>query len=156
MERKLTPVQLAALTKGVRLDPESREALSPGTYPVDFAIRLQGIVTVGKDYERTPTVAVPLVRTLAVALKKAGFQRANIVRFVAEAMTEAIEAEMRGEEKMAEMEKVEAAMELVRETFSRLPKVAVKGPVKADVRLEPLPESVAASADLLLGLEEAS
>lgn len=49
-----------------------------------------GIVTIGGGVEYTPTVDLPLLDVLVIALHKAGFQRDGIMNIVTEAANDAI------------------------------------------------------------------
>lgn len=91
--KNLTPQQALILSRIARKgDSKARAALAAGEYPVaDFTVTVKGgNVVVGDDEPYTPTVSIPLLATLTVALHRAGFQRDGIASIIVGAATEAI------------------------------------------------------------------
>jgi len=93
MFENLSDAQVALLSNLLGKEIKSRRsALSPGVYVVEAgSFDLPGgTVTVGADEMVTPTVSVPLLNVLTIALHRAGFQREGIMALVVEAAREAI------------------------------------------------------------------
>ncbi len=68
----MTPIQLQALKVlgGNKDITESRDAVTPGEYPVDFTLRVSGTVKVGADTEVSPTVKMDAAEMLALLVEK--------------------------------------------------------------------------------------
>ena len=65
------------------LDKAVRGEIEPGKYEVDVYVRVQGTVTVGKDYEANIVASIPALKLLAVALSKLnGVTIASLLREV--------------------------------------------------------------------------
>ncbi|NDC89022.1 MAG: hypothetical protein EB075_09505 [Bacteroidetes bacterium] len=89
----LTPQQALVLSRIARKgDSKARAALAAGEYHVpSFTVTVKGgNIVVGDDEPYTPTVSIPLLATLTVALHRAGFQREGIAAIILNAATEAI------------------------------------------------------------------
>lgn len=57
----MNSIETTVLAKVVK-DKEAKEARSqvqPGSYPVDFTVRIHGTANVGEDYERPATTSIP-------------------------------------------------------------------------------------------------
>lgn len=65
----LNPVEVLALGK-IELDKKIRAEIAPGTYDVDFAVRVRGTVGVGEDYTARISAAVPWKDMLLAALSQ--------------------------------------------------------------------------------------
>jgi hypothetical protein len=121
----LNPYLTNALTKALqsKMNAAGKKVKLPtGKTEFHGQVILDVDVTVNKaaDTEYTPTVDVPLKAVLAVALMKAGIQKANITNHIVAAMTEAIEL---GEEKAEELFGLtDEAEQRVAEALSKLPK----------------------------------
>lgn len=118
------------------------DKLEPGTHQVraKVVVEAEGTVTVGESVEYTPTVAVPLLPTLALVLEKAGFMRDHAAGLLVSAMTEALALEAQGEKAIKEKCRlVNEAMARVREITGALPKAQRAGPTKVDVRVNVAP-----------------
>src|SRR5574337_234004 len=66
----------------------NRDTILPGNYHVDFHVHVKGELVVFDDEDYTPTTSVPLIAAMALALKKSGLQKANIINLLQESMTE--------------------------------------------------------------------
>jgi len=91
----LTNLQKLALTACTEFD---RSAIGPGTYVIEpFNVTVGGRVTVCADEEYTPTIKIPLIPTVALALKKMGIQREHFLKVMKEAVVEVLaqDADMR-------------------------------------------------------------
>jgi hypothetical protein len=88
----LTEIQKLALEKlSVKAD---RTQITSGTHTVQpFTIEVRGALTVSADETYTPTVDIPLIPTVALALKKMGVQRAHFLKVMREAVNEVVLAD---------------------------------------------------------------
>ena len=129
-----------ALTK-IKSDAE-RKDFAPGVYPVDVTVRVQGNLTVGDDYERTPTVSIPLKETLALALKRMGFQRDGVMAIMREVYGYSIDKTGKGKDALKnEIAELDSWIEVVeKEVLKTLPKAKVNGPVSAKLKVTCLSE----------------
>jgi hypothetical protein len=83
-------------------------------------IDITGTVNKFPEEMYTPTVSIPLKATLALALKKAGFQRENIIKILVATMQEALTLD---ESAVKSMEKLVGESEAkVKEIVGKLPK----------------------------------
>ena len=133
----LTPVEQMAVAKAVaeKAIKEARMSLALGKSTVDFYVHVSGDLSVAADTEKTPTVAIPLYLTLAIALKKSGVQAERILSVIEESVTEAIKAGKSANDDMTVQ--AEAICDHIRERFAEtLPKTPVKGAVKANLSIE--------------------
>lgn len=132
---QLDPVQMIALSKSLKEKAvkEARSLVGPGTYKIDETVRITGSMTVGEDYTSAPTVNVPHQLALAIALRKAGIQRENIVALLMEAITMDRESD---DYKQLEAEMAEYT-EMVKEAVAAtLPRNPCKGQVRAALTVE--------------------
>ena len=119
-----------------------RAEVEPGQYTIDMMIHISGIMTVGADYPTTPTVSIPLIETIALLLKRMGFQRDKAMELLREIMTEAIELKGKGKGALiAIFPELESTIEQIKtELLSQLPEANRKGPVKFQATIvEPEP-----------------
>lgn len=139
MFQNLSDAQVALLANLLGKEVKSRRAnLSPGTYavpsgPFDLP---GGSIEVGEDEMVTPTVSVPLLPVLCIALHRAGFQREGILSLVIESASEAIRnGQQAGTELDTTAMYVAKEVKVLQARFaSELPKVnrAGKVRIKAD------------------------
>lgn len=169
----MTPIQLLALTRLLkeREEKAARSQVDPGTYNVDFEVRVKGNMEVEEDYEKRPTVSVPwteayaLLREVAIqgvddligrvargetitradleAIKTAGFLSEDIM---VETMKRAFEIKNAPKAEGSIVDRVpevEAAAERVKELIAgRLGLTPSKGRVKADLSVEEIVQGV--------------
>lgn len=115
-----------------------------GNHPIDevVALRIKGNVEKLSDEDYVPTVHVPLKLALALVLEKAGFQREYAMNLLVDAMTEALDAEVKGEETnlivAQRIKDVEMAAERVESTMAALPKATRTGKTFVRVAIEEL------------------
>jgi hypothetical protein len=132
---------LAACHAARKLD-DCREDVAPGAYKnvtVTVIATVAGDtatatvtaaeIVVGTDEEYIPTVEIPQLATLALALKKAGVQRENIKAVLVEAATEALQKGEKVSDALELAEDLEDAFRQVRATMARLPKKTRAGKV---------------------------
>ena len=123
-----------------------------GVVEVDETVTLHVKATIrrNQDGEYTPTVSIPLKATLALLLAKMGFQRERAAELLVDAMTEALNEGLLGEETVtARLADVDAAMARVQAITAALPKETRKGAVtvKGSVEvIEPEPAAVLVDA----------
>jgi hypothetical protein len=147
----LTPaenVALAKLLKKAAVDA-SRDQLPPGQYPVDFAVRVNGTITVGEDYPKAATASLSVKEVIALFIVHAGIvvSDATMAALVA-AVKDSIEDTGKSAGVMsAAMPMVEAALARVQtEVIDKLPKVTATGPVTTKLVLTQLQPEAAAAA----------
>ena len=126
----LTNIEALALSK-VKLGEGVREAVKPGEYHVGFVVEVKGSLVVGADETYTPTTHVPLIPAMALALRRAGFQRDGILALLVDAMRETMTG---GESFREELEAdVKEAEKLFRASLAILPRASRAGKVHAKV-----------------------
>lgn len=157
----LSEIQKLAISK-VKAD---REAILPGTYPVDFTVHVKGTVSVGEDYARAATGSIPWLEASALWAEVSREAFNTLIGKVTAGGTVSVEdleamrdtrvlatdiltdcikrAMLDGESAVGKItEKVEgmtsAVAAIKREVVSKLPPQEAKGVVKADVRVEPV------------------
>lgn len=84
----LSPVEILALSS--LKAGENRDAVLPGSHPVDFTVRIQGTVKVGEDTDKSPTARLPHIAVMALFIQRMGFQRDQATSILFECMQEAI------------------------------------------------------------------
>ena len=107
----------------------ARAQLAPGTYPVEALVKVSGTLTVAPDTERVPTVSIPLLPALALALKYAGVTGPAARDAILRGVRDAIAAGKAAAEVLPEGLESEVAA-LKKSIAAELPKTAVKGAVK--------------------------
>lgn len=106
-------------------------------------LHIKGTLTRGKDCEYTPTAEIPLKSTLALLLARMGFQRDAAIELLVGAMTDAINAEDKGENFIAEkLTDIDVAMERVQKITANLPKKIRKGALTVKGTLSEIVQNV--------------
>jgi hypothetical protein len=132
--------------------------IAPGAYEIDTVVTLEikGSLKKGNPTLATPTVEIPLISTMALLLKKMGFQREKAAEILRECMTESLQMKENPQpddktsaELIAErIADAEAAIAFVKESvLQRLPKQPKAGPTNVTVVVKEIveePEPVAA------------
>lgn len=130
---------VVTIALGKALEKAGKQIKLPaGEHAVDttLTLRVRGTVKKGQDHEYTPTVDIPLLATMALLLEKSGFQRERSKELLIDAMREALDADVEGDEVVAERVKdIEAAMVHVREVTAALPKKTKAGPTNVAVEI---------------------
>lgn len=168
----LSEIQKLAISK-IKTD---REAVQPGTYPVDFTVRVNGTVTVGEDYERAATGNIPWLEASALwaevsreafnsligkvqaggtvtvddleAMRDSRVLATNILTdCIRKAMLDGESAVGKIAAKVEGM--TDAVNEIKRKVVAMLPPQEAKGVVKASVTVEPVatPAQIAAAVN---------
>lgn len=114
---------------------ELRDKVSPNQtlkgIKVEMTLEI-GEVTFGHDTDRAPTASIPLLPTLALLLKRMGFQRDSAMEIIREVMTEALTFdEKAGKTILAESGVAEVMEQLKTDVISKLPRVKVAKAIKA-------------------------
>jgi uncharacterized protein YdbL (DUF1318 family) len=137
----LTPAQILALSR-VLTDKKIDEARKAIGHPVTtqiapFSVSCSGgTLSVGESVEYTPTVHLPLLDVLVIALHKAGFQRENIMAMVADAASDALRSGDRvGDTTKSDIDFVKSEVEALQAAFSiNLPKKSRAGVMKISAK----------------------
>ena len=140
-QMNLDGLQRLALEKITAGGKEARASVSPGVHIVrPFTVRIEGTLKVSEDYETTPTTSIPLIPTIALALKKMGVQREGFMEKLRESMEEVLGTEdctlrevLAAESGLAEFE-----AELRAKVFDQLPKIPHKGAVTPALVVTPV------------------
>ena len=90
-------------------------------------------VLIGHDTDRAPTCSIPLLPTVALLIKRMGFQREEAIRVLREIMEEALTVEgTEASKRLLEEKGVNEAMELVKaDLIGRLPRTKAAKAIKA-------------------------
>jgi len=119
-----------ALTKLSSVIETNRELLAVGKHDIDVTVNVKGHITVGEDYEATPTVSIPLKASLAHFIRLCGITRDVACIKLQQAMKAALEDEEKGEMKIREVTDIDEAMKkLQKDVLQKLPKMTKKGHV---------------------------
>jgi hypothetical protein len=139
--KNLDPAQILALSR-VLTDSkieEARKSIGVGVaLPVDpFTINCSGgLISIGKAEEYTPTVHLPLLDVLVIALHKAGFQRENIMEMITDAANDALNSgDKVGDTTKSNIDFVKSEVKILQSTLSaNLPKKLRAGHMKVNVK----------------------
>lgn len=114
--------------------------IGSGCHKIDpFTLTVEGgTVTIGESVEYTPTVHLPLLDVLVIALHRAGFQRDGIMQIVeASALDALAEGDKVGDTMKSEIAYVKKEVEGLQSRLSaNLPKATRSGPTKVAVKWE--------------------
>lgn len=127
----------AALSKKAVDDAKKDLGPSSSTVVPAFTVTCDGgKVTIGGGVEYTPTVSLPLLDVLVIALHKAGFQRDGIMKIVTEAANDALKKGGKvGVETKASVKFVKAEVEALQVSLAaNLPKKIRKGATSVKVK----------------------
>ena len=118
----------------------AKAAIGAGSHNVSpFTLTVEGgTVTIGESVEYTPTVHLPLLDVLVIALHRAGFQRDGIMQIVeASALDALAEGDKVGDTMKSEIAYVKKEVEGLQSRLStNLPKATRSGPTKVAVKWE--------------------
>jgi hypothetical protein len=123
--------------------------LHQGEFHIDTVVTLEikGSVKKGQGSDATPTVEIPLIATMALLMKKMGFQREKAAEILRECMIESLQMkenpkpdDKTSAELIAErIADAEAAIAFVKESvLARLPKTSKAGPTNVKVVVKEL------------------
>ena len=121
------------------------ERLPVGVHSVDTVVRIKGTIKVGEDYERTPTVSVPLKETLALFIAYSGITRKAATDALVKAMNDALANSDKGAGALKDsLAVVDETMETVsKSVLSKLKKVPCNGSVTTKLTVESMGELLA-------------
>ncbi len=126
----LTSLQQFALNK-FKPAKTARNELAPGTYEVDFTVRIKGTVTVGEDTTRASTVSLLSLKTVALILHYAGVTRSAALKAITRAFQD-INGDLLPTASVELSEDVKKIHDKIKKDLaSDLPRTPVKGQVKA-------------------------
>jgi len=119
-----------AMKKG--LDAKAREEVGPGVHTnlvMDLTVRV-GEMRIANDTDKAPTCSIPLLPTLALLLKRMGFQRDKALEMLSEVMEEAISLDKDATKALLAETGVKEAQDLLqKDVISKLPRTPVNGRV---------------------------
>lgn len=115
----------------------AKAGLNPGTFQVaPFTVEVKGgTIALSQPVEYTPTVHLPLLDVMVIALHRAGFQRDGIMALIEGAATEALNAGVKvGDKVKGDVDYVKGEIEGLQARLSaNLPKATRSGPCKVRV-----------------------
>jgi len=133
--KNLTPAQRVLVARATAKAAKT-DKLAPGLHNVpSFTVTVAGgELSVGEDESYTPTVSVPLLATLTIALHRAGFQRDGIATIIVDAASIAIgNGNKVGDELETTIAYVQAEVKALQARLSAdLPKKVRKGKVRVN------------------------
>lgn len=132
----LTALQKLALSN-IELSKEERRLIAPGKHNVSFTVTVDGTLDVSENETYTPTVDIPLIPSMALALKKMGVQREHFLGVLKEAMTEVLASDKDMREAMIKEVGLADFESDFRKTLGTLPKKVRVGKVKAHLNTIP-------------------
>lgn len=131
----LTAIQKLALSKLALTDSE-KNSIVPGKHRVSFVVKVDGDVTVLDKETYTPTVDIPLIPTVALALKKMGVQREHFLKIMSDAMTEVLTSDKNMREAMVKESGLSECEDLFRAQLKDLPRKTRAGKAKSTVKVQ--------------------
>jgi hypothetical protein len=115
---------------------ESRDAVLPGSHPVDFTVRVQGTIKVGEDSEKAPTARLPHLAVMALFIQRMGFQRDAATAILFECMQEAISMDKDSRETLlTNFPGIAECEEGLRAMMASLPPIRERGHVTAKLAI---------------------
>lgn len=129
------PEVLLALEAGIKkalpiANGELKDSLEGGqTFRnMEIVVKLSvGEMVLGHDTTRIPTASIPLLASLALVLKRSGFQREQSMEILRQAMKDALTLDQKAADTlMEELGVKEAETQLKEEVIKNLPKTQVK------------------------------
>ena len=120
--------------------PDPRAMIVPGKYRVDVAVRINGTINVGEDYDTAPTVSIPLKETLALFIAYSGITRQAAITALRRAMVDSIAESGCGQGALsAALPVVDETMATVQnEIINQLPRQPRKGSVTTKLTVQEL------------------
>jgi hypothetical protein len=110
-----------------------RDGVTAGEYPVDFTVRVSGLVNVKEDTEKVPTVSIPVKEVLGLFISRSGALRDANIALMKECITDALNNKgTKGAQGALTAEFDAAFGQVVAGFLSTLPKTKVRGEVEMD------------------------
>lgn len=139
--KNLNPAQILSLSRIIN-DKKLEQARSVvgngvGLVVDPFTVSCEGgTISIGEGVEYTPTVHLPILDVLVIALHKAGFQRENIMAMITDAASDALNADEKvGDATKNEVDFVRAEVKALQTSLSaNLPKKIRDGVMKVNVK----------------------
>lgn len=139
--KNLDPAQILALSRVIsdKSLENARNAVGNDTHLVvePFTVSCEGgSLSIGEGVPYTPTIHLPILDVLVIALHKAGFQRDNILSMVVDAATDALNADEKvGDATKKEIDFVRSEVKALQKSLSaNLPKKDRDGVMKVNVK----------------------
>jgi hypothetical protein len=141
----LNPVARLAVSKAISDETlkkdGTRNAVAPGTYEVDIAVRIKGMLKIGADTTTDVPVDPPMAAALLLLLR-GRMSEEKILAALPAALREAHEEEKRAKGEKPEPTAFDAALQGVASTFAKqvkaeIGKVPRKGSVTATLKVDP-------------------
>lgn len=117
-----------------------RGAVAPGTHHIPpFFVEISGRLDVSENETYTPTVDIPLLPTVALALKKMGIQREHFLKVMKECVTEVVlQSRAMRTQLIAQSGLSDFEEEFRQKVLAELPRKTRDGKVKAELRVTPV------------------
>lgn len=136
---ELLALQKLANDKAVKA---ARDEVGVGTHEVDFVVRVSGSLSVSEDTDRASTARLLNEATLALLIKRMGFQRDEAMKILREVALEAMDIQNGNKRKLLEETGVkEALATLKKEVVAAMPRTPVRGAVRTNLRVALTDES---------------
>jgi len=137
---ELAILAIAKVMKKKAVD-QARDKARPGKYAVDFKASVTGTITIGEDYEKTPTVSIPYKKAFAALCYVAGCTGKHGIGKIQRAMEIALAESGDAAEEMSKLipqvERIEE--DVISPMLASLPKTTAKGPVTTKLEVNLLP-----------------
>ena len=129
----LTNQEILSLARAVtrKAADAARSAVSVGDHPVDLLVQIDGVLSVGQDYDRAPTGQIPWRVLFFLLLKRAGITRESAIAMIAEDLPVAFALSEDSAKALIAEYDLDAIMRRVKsDIVDKLPRQRVRGSVK--------------------------
>ena len=136
-DENMNNFETVAVAKAVakRQIDAAKASLPVGSQPVDVTVRISGVINKFEDETYIPTAEIPLLATIALAVRKSGALRQHFLNCLFDGMTDAVEAGLEGKVdsilSSIDGQEVERLMQDVRSFARQLPSRIRQGKVTA-------------------------
>lgn len=132
-------IALTALSRVVKDSTKKSLAASlpAGEHEVDMTVRISGKLIKGEDTTKVPTVRIPVLASLALAMKFAGVTGDAAINAITAAVSESVLMDKDAAAELIKRDGIEDAIKkLNAELKTKLPRTPVNGTIKAHLDLE--------------------